>query len=57
MIDGNKGHKQIRTLVKSLDEVRRWYRGTESEWASSRTPPHPCLLAQVLDSASSPRGT
>lgn len=24
MIDGNKGHKQIRTLVKSLDEVRRW---------------------------------
>lgn len=22
MIDGNKGHKQIRTLVKSLDEVR-----------------------------------
>lgn len=21
MIDGNKGHKQIRTLVKSLDEV------------------------------------
>lgn len=26
MIDGNKGHKQIRTLVKSLDEVRRWWR-------------------------------
>ena len=27
MIDGNKGHKQIRTLVKSLDEVRRWRKG------------------------------
>lgn len=27
MIDGNKGHKQIRTLVKSLDEVRRWEEG------------------------------
>lgn len=33
MIDGNKGHKQIRTLVKSLDEVRRQGRGNrESGW-------------------------
>ncbi|KAB0402468.1 hypothetical protein E2I00_006491, partial [Balaenoptera physalus] len=30
MIDGNKGHKQIRTLVKSLDEVRRWQKGDRS---------------------------
>lgn len=38
MIDGNKGHKQIRTLLKSLDEVRAG--GAESQ---GRPPPpaHP----------------
>lgn len=34
MIDGNKGHKQIRTLLKSLDEVRAG--GAESQ---GRPPP------------------
>lgn len=42
MIDGNKGHKQIRTLVKSLDEVRQWGRGTFCT-------PQPALASQVPD--------
>lgn len=39
MIDGNKGHKQIRTLVKSLDEVRRQRRETGSQTGQPPTPP------------------
>lgn len=61
MIDGNKGHKQIRTLVKSLDEVRRWRKGHSRSGVGGVTPfdpPfHPCLLPQVPDPAFSPRGT
>lgn len=42
MIDGNKGHKQIRTLVKSLDEVRRWRKGDSRLGWGCHTlkPPH-----------------
>lgn len=46
MIDGNKGHKQIRTLVKSLDEVRRWWRrgrGRVDTVAPTHTRPPPHL--------------
>lgn len=53
MIDGNKGHKQIRTLVKSLDEVRRWQRGTEGQSGHLSTPDttpacYPKYLTQPL---------
>lgn len=45
MIDGNKGHKQIRTLVKSLDEVRQW----QGQWQADVVLPGPTrLLAQCL---------
>lgn len=55
MIDGNKGHKQIRTLVKSLDEVRG---GGGGQRQGGHGPPHPTrLLAQVPDPASPPSGT
>lgn len=59
MIDGYKGHKQIRTLVKSLDEVRRRL-AEEGERAGAGPlpqPPHPYLLAQAPDPAPPPRGT
>lgn len=54
MIDGNKGHKQIRTLVKSLDEVRQW----QGQWQADMVLPDPTHLpAQVPDPASPPSGT
>lgn len=56
MIDGNKGHRQIRTLVKSLDEVRV----VERDSGGWTRPPHPHptrLPAQVPDPASPPSGT
>lgn len=59
MIDGYKGHKQIRTLVKSLDEVSRRL-AEEGERAGAGPlplPPHPYLLAQAPDPAPPPRGT
>lgn len=53
MIDGNKGHKQVRTLVRSLDEVR----GGGRDRQGGPPAPEPCLPAQVPDIASPLRGT
>lgn len=41
-IDGNKGQKQIRTLVKSLDEVR-WRKGDSRSGAGGAHLPTPLL--------------
>jgi hypothetical protein len=57
MIDGNKGHKQIKTLVKSLDEVRRQGKVNRESGGHPLSPPPTYLLTQVLYATLSPRGT